>query len=146
LSVAAVYVAGMLALAQDARRYVLGEWEARTGQRPRALMVGPMPIVPWSREVIVDEGDMYRIGLYSAWPRGLELSQEVTPKNDRLAAVALVRGEPQVAGFLAWSRFPYWEVMPAPEGTIVTVRDMRFRARGAVTFMGTATIPAAASE
>ena len=146
LSVAAVYVAGMLALAQDARRYVLGEWEARTGRPPRALMVGPMPIVPWSREVIVDEGETYRIGLYSAWPRRLELAEEVTPKNDRLAAVATARGEPQVAGFLVWSRFPYWEVMPAPEGTTVTVRDMRFRARGAVTFMGTATIPAAASE
>ena len=141
LSVAAVYVAGMLALAQDARRYVLGEWEARTGQPPRALMVGPMPIVPWSREVIVDEGEAYRIGLYSAWPRRLDLAEEVTPKNDRLDAVAAVRREPQVAGFLVWSRFPYWEVMPAPEGTTVTVRDMRFRARGAATFMGTATIP-----
>ena len=146
LSVAAVYVAGMLALAQDARRYVLGEWEARTGQPPRALMVGPMPIVPWSREVIVDEGEAYRIGLYTAWPRRLELAEEVTRKNDRLDAVATARREPQVAGFLVWSRFPYWEVMPAPEGTTVTVRDMRFRARAAPTFTGTATIPAAASE
>ena len=51
-----------------------------------------------------------------------------------------------MAGFLVWSRFPYWEVMPSPEGSTVIVRDMRFRARGAVTFMGTATIPATSSE
>lgn len=146
LCVAALYVGGMLALAQDARRYVIGEWQARMGRPPRALMVGPMPIVPWSREVIIDEGEAYRIGLYMAWPRRLELSEAIIPKNDRLDQVAAVRGEPKVAGFLVWARFPYWEVMPSPNGTTVTVRDVRFPARGPATMMGTATIPATSSE
>jgi len=140
LSVAAVYVAGMLALAQDARRYVIGEWEARTGQPPRALMVGPMPIVPWSREVIVDAGEAYRVGLYTAWPRRLELSEEIIPKNDRLEAVAEARRERPVAGFLVWARFPFWELAESPDGTLVTVRDVRFRQRVAGTFHATAVV------
>ena len=81
LSVAAVYVAGMLLLAQDARRFVRGEWQARTGQPPRALMVGPVPVVPWTREVIVDAGNAYRIGQYTAWPRRLELAEEAIPRT-----------------------------------------------------------------
>ena len=94
LGVAAVYIAGMLTLAQDARRFVIGEWQARAGQPPRALMVGPVPVVPWTREVIIDAGDAYRIGLYTVWPRRLQLTEEIIPKNDRLPAVAAARDEP----------------------------------------------------
>ena len=36
----------------------------------------------------------------------------------------------EIRGFLIWSRFPFWELEPAGEGTRVTVRDMRFRVRG----------------
>jgi hypothetical protein len=36
---------------------------------------------------------------------------------------------------LVWSRFPYYEVERVPEGTRVTVSDMRFRGR-----LGTASI------
>ena len=92
LGVAAVYVAGMLTLAPDARRFVAAQWAGRPGQPPRALMVGPVPVVPWTREVIIDAGDAYRIGLYTAWPRRLELAEEVMPKNDGCRPVATARG------------------------------------------------------
>ena len=142
LSVAAVYIAGMLALAQDARRSVIGEWQARTGQPPRALMVGPVPVVPWTREVIVDAGDGYRVGRYSVWPRQLQLSEEIIPKNEQLEAVAAARREPQVAAFLVWARFPFWELAGSSGGTAVTVRDVRFRERVAGTFNATAVVRA----
>jgi len=141
LSVAAVYIAGMLLLAQDARRFVRGEWQARTGQPPRALMVGPVPVVPWTREVIVDAGNAYRIGQYTAWPRRLELSEEAIPKNDARAEVAAARHEPQVAAFLVWARFPFWELTRSSGGTAVTVRDVRFRERVAGRFNATAVVP-----
>lgn len=142
LGVAVCYIAGMLALAHDARRFVIAEWQARTGQPARALMVGPVPVVPWRREVIIDAGDDYRFGTYTAWPRRLELAETPMAKNDRLDSVAAARAAPGVAAFLVWARFPYWEVMRAPGGTEVTVRDMRFRASGPATFMATATVPA----
>ena len=146
LGVAAVYIAGMLALAQDARRSVIGEWQARTGQPPRALMVGPVPVVPWTREVIIDVGDAYRTGRYSVWPRTLQLSDASIPKNDRLEGVSAARRQPGVAAFLVWARFPFWEVAQSPGGTSVTVRDVRFRQRVAGTFNASAIVPPAAAE
>ena len=146
LSVGAVYIAGMLALAHDARRHVIGEWQARTGQPPRALMVGPVPIVPWAREVIVDAGDEYRVGSYSALPQRVTLSDEAIPKNDRLPAVTAARAAPRVAAFLVWARFPFWVIARSPEGDVVTVRDVRFRQRVAGGFNATAVVPDTGSE
>jgi inner membrane protein len=145
LSVAALYIAGMLALAQDARRFVIDDWRARTSQPPRALMVGPVPIVPWTREVIIDAGDAYRIGRYSAWPRRVDFSPEAIPKNDRLPAVAAARARPRVKAFLVWARFPFWEIARSPDATAVTVRDVRFRQR-AGGFNATAVIEDTGSE
>jgi hypothetical protein len=48
------------------------------------------------------------------------------PKNDADPRVARAREAPQIRGFLAWSRFPFWTFEPVPEGTRVTVGDMRF--------------------
>jgi hypothetical protein len=50
----------------------------------------------------------------------------VVPKNDRAPAVATARKDPMVNGFLVWSRFPYRTIQAEPDGTRVTVRDMRF--------------------
>jgi inner membrane protein len=143
--VAAVYIAGMLALAQDARRFVIGEWRSRTGQPPGALMVGPVPVVPWTREVIIDTGDAYRVGRYTAWPRRVELDEEPIPKNDQLEEVAAARHSPQVAGFLVWSRFPFWTVTPSADGTTVVVEDVRFPVSGN-RFSATTVVPPAVTE
>jgi inner membrane protein len=139
---AAAYIAVMLTLATDARAFVAAQWTARTGRPPRALMVGPVPVVPWWRDVIIDAGDEYRTGWFTAWPRRLDLGAERIPKNDRAAGVEAARREADVAGFLVWSRFPYWQVEPLAGGTRLTVRDMRFRGRGP-SFAATAVVPAA---
>jgi hypothetical protein len=119
----------MLTMARSAGAFVAAAWEAQSGQPARALMVGPVPVVPWTREVIIDAGDHYRTGRFTAWPSRLELAADVVPKNNVGDTVAAARGEPAVAGFLVWSRFPFWEVTRSPTGAIATVRDMRFRNR-----------------
>jgi hypothetical protein len=48
------------------------------------------------------------------------------PKNDRDPRIALARQDPDVQGFLVWSRFPYWTFEEVEGGTRVTVGDMRF--------------------
>lgn len=141
LAVAACYVAGMLSMAQSARGFVAGAWEAQAGHAARALMVGPVPVLPWTREVIIDAGDHYRTGLFTAWPSRFELSAEVVPKNDATRPVAVARGDPAVAGFLVWSRFPFWELVSSPAGAVATVRDMRFRNRLGGGFAASAVVP-----
>ena len=51
---ASAYVVGMVASARMARTIVRDAWIARDGGAPRALMVGPVPLNPFFRTIIVD--------------------------------------------------------------------------------------------
>jgi inner membrane protein len=128
----AAYIALMLASTAAARGEVAAAWEARTGRPPVALMVGPVPVSPLHRDVIVDAGDYYQIGSHVWWPRRLAFDPTPIPKNhDRPEVPRAVRQSSDVRGFLVWSRFPFWEVVATEQGTQVTVFDVRFMATGA---------------
>jgi inner membrane protein len=127
LAFATLYIAAMVLSAQAARTIVLDAWVARTGQAPAALMVGPVPLTPFRRTVIVDAGDRYFEGSFRWLPARVVFESDGTPKNDRLRAVSAARMEPEVRGILVWSRFPVWQVREVAGGTEVRLRDMRFK-------------------
>jgi len=133
LAVAALYITGMLGAGAAARADVVEAWVAAYGAPPRALMVGPRPVTPFAREVIVDAGDRYHAGSVS-WPSGqVRFDAVAVPKGESLPGVSAAREAPAVRGFLVWSRFPYWTVDDIAGEPAVTVRDMRFgAARGDV--------------
>ena len=123
---ATCYIGLMLFAARTSRELVLEAWRTLSRERPRAVMVGPVPILPTVRTVIVDSGDEYTTGTFSWASTRVAFQSETVPKNDRAPEVARAREAPAVRGFLVWSRFPYWRVEPHPDGALVTVRDMRF--------------------
>jgi inner membrane protein len=129
---AAGYVIVMLLSARAARDHVIQVWRDARGAEPRSLMVGPLPVTPFRRQVIVDSGDRYEIGTF-AWPAAVTFSPDTVPKNHEAAQVIQARDAPGVRQFLVWSRFPYWELRPAEGGTRVTVKDMRFGDRFSAT-------------
>ena len=143
LAGATVYIAAILTLTSDARRFVTAQWADGAGTPPRALMVGPVPVVPWTREVVIDAGPEYRTGRFTAWPRRLELTAQPVPKNDHSPSVDAARRRASVAAFLTWARFPFWELEESRDRARVTVRDMRFRGQ-APRFGATAVVPAGA--
>jgi inner membrane protein len=143
LVVASIYIAAMVFSARVARGIVEAQWVDDHGARPRALMVGPQPVSPWTRDVIIDAGDHYVRGTFS-WPSRLELSPEHIPKNDHRPEVAAARADPGVRGLLVWSRFPYWILEDAEGGTLVTLIDARFMARGA--FSASTIVPSRGSS
>jgi inner membrane protein len=121
-----VYVTALLLSARSSRALVLDAWQRQHGRAPVALMVGPRPLTPLTREIIIDTGREYETGLFR-WPSGEVLFAGTrTPKNDQHPAVALAREAPDVRGFLVWSRFPFWTIEETPDGRVVTVHDMRF--------------------
>ena len=126
---ATLYVAAMLGSARAARSVVEDAWVARSGRVPRAVMVGPAPVTPFRKSIILDAGDHYVEGTFGWLPTRVTFA-DLTPKNDDAAGVGLARQDREVAGFLVWSRFPFWEVQRAPGGTAVRVRDMRFKGLG----------------
>jgi inner membrane protein len=126
LLTATVYIAAMICSARAARERVLEAWIAEGGAPPLAVMVGPAPIDPLQRSVIVDLGDHYRTGTFS-WRSGrarFDAARVARREHDPAVGRALADG--RIRAVLTWARFPYYEVAPAPGGTRVTLRDLRF--------------------
>lgn len=144
VAIATVYVVAMLTSARIARGIVVEQWAGMHGAPPQALMVGPRPITPLSREVIIDAGDHYELGSFS-WPSRLELGSEHIAKNDRRPEVALAREDPRIRALLVWSRFPIFVLEAVDGGTRVTVTDARFISR-AGTFAASTIVPAHSSS
>jgi inner membrane protein len=147
LVVAAAYVAAMLASAHAARIFVHETWRAERGRDARALMVGPLPVTPLRKQVIVDAGDHYETGTFAWFPRRVTFDPEVVPKRDEAPAVLVARNtDPRLRGILVWSRFPFYVVAPAPGGVRVMLRDMRFTLAGRGGFAATVFVPAGHEE
>jgi len=127
LAFATCYVVAMVLSARVARTTVADLWRATRGTEPRALMVGPVPISPFTREVIVDGGDHYERGTFSWLSDGLTFDPERIPKNAGRPEAAAAREQSQdIREFLVWARFPFWIIEHRPDGTHVIVADMRF--------------------
>jgi hypothetical protein len=112
-------------------------WRTGRGIDPQVLMVGPVPLSPFRRTVIVDAGDHYETGTFS-WPATVTYAPRLVAKNRDAPGVADARRAPRIRAFLVWARFPYWDVQQVPDGWRVTVKDMRFGDR----FSAEAVVPA----
>jgi inner membrane protein len=127
LTVAVIYVGAMLLSARTARAFVLDAWREQRGGEVQALMVGPVPITPVARQVIVDAGDHYAVGEFRWLPSPqVTFRPDIVPKNDQHAAVRAARDMPPIRSFLVWSRFPFYQVVDEGDATRVSVGDMRF--------------------
>ena len=126
LVVASAYVAAMLVSARAGRAEIIDRWQQVEGQPPRALMVGPLPLTPLRRQIIIDAGDRYETGTFTWQPRNVRFDAAAVPKNDSDPQVAAARQDPNIRAFLVWARFPFWILAPVGGGTRVTVGDMRF--------------------
>jgi inner membrane protein len=140
LLLAAGYITAMLISTRVARAVVVDRWSDLRGAPPRAVMVGPVPITPFTREIIVDAGNHYERGTFS-WPSSLVLLPEQIPKNDDRREVTAAREAPSVRAFLVWSRFPFWTLESAKGGTHVTVTDARFMVRRGAMFSASTIVP-----
>ena len=126
-----IYVAAMIVSATVARQRVVAAWTAAKGTPPRRVMVGPVPINPFSRVVIIDAGEYYERGSFEWWPTRVRFDPRHLQKNDHHPAA--IRAAQTVSDFralLIWSRFPYYEIVETGNGaTQVTLADMRFGGR-----------------
>lgn len=129
LIVMSCYIAVMLMSGRTARGIVADSWRSTHGTDLRALMVGPLPLWPFSRQVIVDAGDHYATGTFSWAQRAVTFYPEKIPKNSDAPEVAAARRADNIRAFLVWARFPFWTIEQTPAGKRVTVSDMRFAGR-----------------
>lgn len=132
LLASALYIALLVPVAHAARAEVLAQWTARAGRAPRALMVGPLPLTPFHKQVIVDRGDGYDVGWYAMPGRRLTLTSRLSTLPPEDPAVVRALADHRVRDVLVWSRFPRFEREDGPDGAAVRLTDIRFgRLRGA---------------
>jgi inner membrane protein len=126
------YIAIMLVSAQAARAVVAEIWRDTNGTEARALMVGPLPVTPFQRAVIIDAGNHYQTGTFSWWSSSVAFDGQPVAKNDTRPEVVAARDQSfAMREFLVWARFPFYTLTPTSTGTRVTVVDARFRGRAA---------------
>jgi inner membrane protein len=124
LAFLAAYTICNLGLTALGRRAVEG---SQPGTR---FMVAPVPLVPWQRDVLLDDGTGYRRGTWSPG-RGVDLGPSA-PKGDNHPAVAAARQNRGVQRYLVWARFPsYWVTRDPVGGTLVRIVDERYGAEWA---------------
>jgi inner membrane protein len=127
---ATAYIAALVLSARDSRQYVADLWRERHGRAPVALMVGPQPVTPIERTIILDDGEEYVTGTFRWITRSAVFDATAVAKNDRHPAVrAAIAQDPRFAAVLSWARFPYYEIESTPAGEVVTLRDLRFGER-----------------
>jgi inner membrane protein len=88
------------------------------------FMTGPVPAVPWRRDVLVDTDSMYWTGRWSLG--GGVTGGDMFAKGDNHPAVALAKQDRDVKRFLIWARFPYYRVSRDENGTLVHIVDARY--------------------
>ena len=88
LVIASLYIAAMVWSARAARGLVLEAWERESGGPPAGLMVGPAPIDPLRKQIIVDAGDHYRRGTFAWWPRRVVFDPRIVPRQEHQPEVA----------------------------------------------------------
>lgn len=142
LVMAVIYIAAMCVSARLARGRVIDVWQTARGRGPAAVMVGPVPVNPFRRAIVVDAGDHYETGTFAWFPPRVAFDPEIVAKNGDDPRVAYARTAPHIRGFLVWSRFPFWSIEPARDGHRVSVSDMRFASRGGM-FVQSVIVPAA---
>ncbi len=119
--VAAMFVSGR------AGRTVVGAAAERAGLSTDRVLVSPVPIDPFHRMALVDEGGSYRLGALEWLPRpAVSLASESLPKNDTDPAAEAAKLTPTGRKFMVWARFPYFEVTREGGQTLVTLGDARY--------------------
>jgi inner membrane protein len=133
LVLASFYLAFLIGLSRHARD-VVEEEAKRLDLSPMRIMAGPVPLTPFTRDVLVETPDAYRYGSLEMWPPSrLELEPRVIPRPAEIPVVTRALQSPAIQGFMNWARFPFVELEENENDVTVYVLDARYtreRTRG----------------
>jgi inner membrane protein len=126
LVVVAAYAAAMVAGSAMARRTVRRELIAN-GHPPQRVLASPVPLNPFRRTIVIDDGDVYRFGLVD-WLRrpAFTLDPLVVPVNRDAPAAQEAAATPEAKAFLGWARFPFFVIDSAQPNPAVHIVDARY--------------------
>jgi inner membrane protein len=132
LVLVAGYAALMVAGSRTAEVAALRAFRAADEAPVERLMVGPVALHPLRRELVLDTGPEYRLGVLAWRPRAeVRFDPQPLPKGLERPEVRRALEHEEIRDFLAWSRFPFFTVQAADAGGVeVEAADVRFARRG----------------
>jgi inner membrane protein len=126
IGIASAYVGLMLVAGLGGRRLVESGVRAQ-GMQADDVMVGPVPLNPNRREVVVRDGELYFHGDLVWLPRPrLRIQPGYVESNLSHPAAIHARTHPEIQRFLVWSRYPFFIFMDYGETYGVIVDDARY--------------------
>jgi inner membrane protein len=146
LAVTALYIGGRVLLSRLTEREAWRQLVAR-GVAVESVMAGPQPLDPLRWNVVARGGGVYRYGRFDWRDRELEMADDAIPVPADTAVWRAARAHPSVRGFVAWTRFPAYEVERTADRLRVHLFDVRRGGRARSGF-GTRVVelPLAAAE
>ena len=107
----------------------------RTAQGPRAsrVMVGPVPVNPFRRDVVRAVGGNYEIGTLTFGSQASYTARAIVDRGLSVPGVAAASATPDGAKFLSWARFPFFTSEQVGDSLRVRMSDARYadeRGRG----------------
>lgn len=105
------------------------DWLAERGSTYEAIMAGPLPARPFTRDIVVADADHYHF-IELNWLRA-ERFRVSSPALERIEGpiVEAALTAPHAQGIRRWLRFPLYTVEELPDGYRVTIRDVRYTRR-----------------
>jgi inner membrane protein len=126
LAVSAVYILASIALSIWARRAVVDLLPEDVSDI-QEIMVGPRPVVPFQKDIVIATPDAFRFGTLDLWPRArLRLSEVILWRTPNSPVVERALRQPAVRGFAVWARYIWARVDETPEGYRVRLMDARY--------------------
>jgi len=141
MGLVAAYIGAMLGTSTLGRVFVEREATAAGAPPSQHVMVGPLPLVPFQRNVVRALPGRYELGelTWSIPPRYTMLQAPLDANLDNAAVRAAAR-TPEVRRFFAWTRFPFAEIGGAGNGVAVRFEDARYSFRGGRSFASTTVV------
>lgn len=130
-AVTALLVVGAYALAMAGSSLVMREAIVRElaaqGTPPVRVMVSPVPVNPFRRLVVIDDGQQYRFGTVDWLTRPVfSVEPHTVAVNADAPAARAAALTPEGRAFLGWARFPFFQVETSPQSYVVHMVDARY--------------------
>lgn len=120
LAVTFAYVVFMVSISAVARWWVRDGALALLEAEPQRVLASPVPLNPFSRDIVVETDSAYFPGRVTFFPPRVTLFRRPIPRGADL--IPLVQHDLQAQRFLRWSRFP----VLTRDGDIVILADARY--------------------
>lgn len=127
LAVVALYMGAALLANIPARAEIRAALARANVGQIGDVMLGPVPANPFASQVVAETPDAYYTGRWH-WLESPRFQPAPAPiqKGDAGPIVAAARKTRDARHYLAWSRFPYYEVETHGDGYVVRIEDARY--------------------